>query len=157
MVVSSEHTVKQLRAIAKKKGIKGYSTLRKDELLKRINQGVSPRPSSASKVSATKAAPKRRVSKGVIREVYTQVYDTSLFLVKEPGTDRYSSTYVRGKKAIDLTRDHYKNAYVGYRYIKTPISFLNKIGMSDVAAAFTSKSKPKDPSIRSFPLKFGTY
>ena len=63
MVIKNK-TVVELRSIAKNKGLKGYSTLRKDDLVRCIETGVcSSSKSSPSKTSSPKSSPKKGVAK----------------------------------------------------------------------------------------------
>lgn len=105
-------TVVQLRERAKRKGLKGYSKLRKDELV-----------SLLASVSNRKAIE--------IRQIDFPEHDAFLFLVKDPGALNYTQTYVYGQRALDHHRFELLRYVSGkkFDFYPTPVSFLETHGI----------------------------
>jgi hypothetical protein len=140
-------TVVQLRKLAKSQGRKGYSTLRKKQLQKLV-QSAPPA--------------KKPSGKGILREIAIPEMDAALFLTKHPGSMTYDEMYVYGPKAIAYTRKSLKEKLRGYKYIKTPRSFLDKHEMTHLvnrtAAAGIGQFHDKRPRKQSeFPMQYGMF
>lgn len=103
----SEKTVKQLREIAKRKNISGYSTLRKDELVKCIAKrkgGQCKANKGCAKVAETKTRKVKGVTKYYVRcegktrsrSVSKAVYDRVNKSPKLPPSDEPIEPFQRG-------------------------------------------------------------
>lgn len=106
LTIPPNATVKQLKLIAEELGMKGYSTLRKDELLKRIQ-------SHQRQVSK-----RRSQSGGVVMVVTFPGKDITLFKIKDPGDSFYTELYSQGQKSIAFTRSYYKEKFPDYKWLE---------------------------------------